>query len=45
VVALIFKGQMHDVELEVRLLKMRPPCDLQTSHNEQPAVERTVPEK
>jgi hypothetical protein len=44
VVALIFKGQMHD-ELDVHPLKMRPPCDLKTSHDEQPVVERTVPEE
>jgi len=45
VVALTFKGQMHDEELDARPLKMRPPCDLQTSHNEQPVVERTVREE
>ena len=44
-VALIFKGQMHDEELDVRPLKMRPTCDLKTLQNEQPVVERTVPEE
>jgi len=44
-VALIFKGQMRDEELDVHPLKMRSPCDLQTLHNKQPVVERTVPEE
>jgi hypothetical protein len=36
---------MHNEELDVHPLKMRPPCDFKTLHNEQPVVERTVPEE
>jgi hypothetical protein len=44
-VVTFFKGQIHDEDLDVHPLKMRPPCDLRTSHNEQPVMEHTVPEE